>query len=292
MSEDPRISRDAPLLDAAVAADLTRVKESGLLERRSEALPTWCPGCGYYGINHAMMRALADLGVANHDTVVVSGIGCAGRFPFFVNGYGFHTVHGRAVPTGCGVKIANPELSVIVVGGDGDGLGIGGGHLPHAMRRNVDLTYILFDNGIYGLTKGQTSPTTPVGQVTGTHPYGNPDQPLDAVRLALAYRASFVARGWAGHPDDLYDIFRAAFAHRGFSFVVCVTPCVTFDKTNITYDRMRDRWQPLPEGYDPTSERGAWDAALSDTLYQGIFYREERPTFHDHERETAAKARG
>jgi 2-oxoglutarate/2-oxoacid ferredoxin oxidoreductase subunit beta len=290
MSDSTEVQSERPILNAEVEAETAKVRESGILGYRSEALPTWCPGCGYYAINHAMTRAMNDLGIENRNLVLVSGIGCAGRFPFFVNGYGFHAIHGRAVPVACGVKIANPALTVVVTGGDGDGLGIGGGHLPHAMRRNVDLTYILFDNGIYGLTKGQTSPTTPLGQVTSTHPYGNPDRPLDAVTLALAYRGSFVARGYAGEPEDLYPLFRAAFEHRGFSFVIVYTPCVTFDKVNITYERMRDLWHPLPEDHDPTDAGRAMQYALSDTLYHGVFYQESRPTFEGAERETAAKA--
>ncbi|MBD3177212.1 MAG: 2-oxoacid:ferredoxin oxidoreductase subunit beta [Armatimonadia bacterium] len=291
MSETSSPTNEAPLLDTGVERDLQNVQESGLLDYRSESLPTWCPGCGYYGITHAMTEAINELDIEPHNLVFVSGIGCAGRYPFFMNAYGLHAIHGRAVPMGAGVKIANPDLSVIVVGGDGDGLGIGGGHLSHAIRRNVDITYILFDNGIYGLTKGQTSPTTPQEQITGTHPYGNPDMPLDAVTLGISYRASFVARGYAGQQHDLTPIMRRAFAHKGFSFVVVYTPCVTFDKVNITYENMRGNWKPLPDDYDDGNILEAMKYAMDDTLWHGVFYEEQRPTFHDHERETAEKAR-
>jgi len=282
MSPDKHDTGEAPVLNRGVASRLDEVADSGLLDYRSEALPTWCPGCGYYGITHALAGALVELGIENENLVVVSGIGCAGRYPFFLKGYGFHGVHGRALPLAGGVKIARPELTVLVVGGDGDGLGIGGGHLPHAIRRNIDVTYILFDNGIYGLTKGQSSPTTPQGQRTGTHPWGNPDTPLDPVVLGLGYRASFLATGFAGDPDQLAGIFTRALAHRGFSFVPIVTPCVTFDAVNITWDRMREGWQPVPEDHDPNDLSAALALALDENRYYGVLYEEtDRPTFAD-----------
>ncbi len=291
MSEDLIRNPDAPLLDSNLAEELEKVADSGLLDYRSEALPTWCPGCGYFGITHALAQALTELGVDNNNLVVVSGIGCAGRYPFFFKGYGFHGIHGRALPIAGGVKIANPELTVLVVGGDGDGLGIGGGHLPHAIRRNVDMTYILFDNGIYGLTKGQSSPTTPKGQITGTHPYGNPDERVDPVVLGLGYRTSFLGTGFAGEPDQLKDVLARALSHRGFSFVPVVTPCVTFDSVNITYDRLRGDWEPVPSGHDTSDLAGALQLALDEKHYYGVLYEEpDRPTFDDLEKETAEKA--
>jgi 2-oxoglutarate ferredoxin oxidoreductase subunit beta len=191
------------------------------------------------------------------------------------------------------VKIANPDLHVLVVGGDGDGLGIGGGHLPHAIRRNVDLTYILFDNGIYGLTKGQSSPTTPAGQITGTHPYGNPDEPLDPVLLGLGYRAGFLGHGYAGEPDHLKDIFVRALSHRGFSFVPVLTPCVTFDAVNYTWDNLRGEWEPIPADHDPEDLNSALRLALDDRHYYGVFFEErDRPTFEDNELATREKAGG
>ena len=138
---------------------LEQIQESGRLDYRSGSLPTWCPGCGYYSMTEGVTNALNALQLDNKDVVCVSGIGCASRFPFFVDVYGFHTLHGRTLPVATGIKTANDNLTVVVVGGDGDGFAIGGGHIPHAAKRNVDLTYLLFDNGIYGLTKGQTSPT-------------------------------------------------------------------------------------------------------------------------------------
>jgi len=158
------------------------------------ALPTWCPGCGHFTALQGLYESTQKLNIKPENMVVVSGIGCSGRFPFFMKAYGFHALHGRAIPVATGIKIANPDLSVVVVGGDGDGLGIGGGHLPHAARNNLDLTYILLDNSIYGLTKGQVSPTSPVGMVSATTPYGNLARPLNPAALAISFGSTFVAR--------------------------------------------------------------------------------------------------
>jgi len=290
MSERKTVSENSPRLNEDVVTHLERVRKSGILQYRSEALPIWCPGCGYYGITHGLTAALNELRIENRNLVAVSGIGCAGRFPFFVNGYGFHAIHGRVLPVACGVKIANPSLTVIGIAGDGDALAIGGGHLPHAIRRNVDITYILFDNGIYGLTKGQSSPTTPKGQVTGTHPYGNPDTPLNPLLLALAYGSSFVASGYAGQPRAINEIILRAMTHHGFSFVTVVSPCVTFDHVNITYDRMRDQWRPVPETHDVSDRKAAIQLAMSEYYHYGVLYEDQRPTWEEVERETAERA--
>ena len=193
---------------------LEEIQESGRLEYRSKALPTWCPGCGYFSIVESLTSALNNLSINPDETVVVSGIGCASRFPFFVNTYGFHTLHGRALPVATGIKIANDDLTVIVVGGDGDAFAIGGAHIPHAARRNVDMTYILFDNGIYGLTKGQTSPTSVLGFQTTTSPFENHDTPLNPLMMLLSYGASWVGQAYAGHPHHMADLIEQAMAHR------------------------------------------------------------------------------
>ena len=211
---------------------LKEVEESGRLDYRSKTLPTWCPGCGYFSIVEAVAASLCELGIPNENAVVVSGIGCSSRFPFFVNTYGMHTLHGRALPVATGVKTANDALTVVAVGGDGDGFAIGGGHVPHAARRNVDMTYLLFDNGIYGLTKGQTSPTSAIGFRTPTSPYENPDRPLNPLLMVLAYGASWVGQAYAGRPDHLNRMITQAMAHRGFSYLHILSPCVTFDKTH------------------------------------------------------------
>ncbi len=198
---------------------------------RSANKPTWCPGCGDYGVLEATTRALATLQVEPHRVAVVSGIGCSSRFPIFLNAYGFHSVHGRVLPIATGLKVANPELTVLAVGGDGDGLAIGAGHFPHAARRNPDITYIMMDNSIYGLTKGQISPTSRLQQRSSTTPWGNVDRPLNPVAMAVAAGASFVARGVSWAVAELADLIRQGIEHRGFAFIHAVSPCPTFNNT-------------------------------------------------------------
>ncbi len=290
-SSSDRPSDGGPQLDQKVARDLAAVSRSGLLDYRSEALPTWCAGCGYYGIALGVTQALAAMEVEIHNLAVVSGIGCAGRFPFFMGGYGLHAVHGRALPIASGIKIARPDLTVMAVGGDGDGLGIGSGHLPHTMRRNVDITYVLFDNGIYGLTKGQSSPTTPTGQITGTHPYGNPDQPLDPLVLGVAYGASSVAAAHAADPEKIKEILLRSLRHPGFSFVVIQTPCITFDRVNISYEKLRHGWEPVPSDHLVTDRNAAMALAMGEQRYAGVYFEERRPTYQDYDQATARKAK-
>jgi len=259
--------------------EIKSVKEGGILDYRTDRLPIWCPGCGFFGITDALTRVVKDLGIQPHELMMISGIGCTGRFPFFMKGYGAHVLHGRALPVATGAKTANPDLNVLVLTGDGDCMGIGVGHLPHAARRNVDMVCVLFDNNIYGLTKGQTSPTTPDMQVTNSHPYGSPDQPLDPVKFVLSAGATFVARGYAGRPKDLTVIFKEAFQHKGFSFVHCMSPCVTFDKVNYTYPRLDELVMTLPKRHDYTNFGMAMERALDDELFLGLFYKVEKETF-------------
>ena len=189
----------------------------------------WCPGCGDYAILDAVQKSFATLGVPRENIVVISGIGCSSRFPYYMNTYGFHTIHGRAPAFATGLKVARPELSVWVVTGDGDGLSIGGNHLIHAMRRNIDLKVLLFNNRIYGLTKGQYSPTSEVGKKTKTSPFGSVDRPIQPVSLALAAEATFVARGVDVHGAHLRAIMQRAAAHRGSAFVEILQNCNIFN---------------------------------------------------------------
>jgi len=242
-------------------------------------LPTWCPGCGHFTVLHGLYEAVEQMKIPPKDLVLVSGIGCSGRFPFFIKGFGFHGLHGRPIPIATGVKIANPDLTVVVVGGDGDGVGIGGGHFPHAARSNLDITYILLDNSIYGLTKGQISPTSPVGMKSATSPYGNIARPLNPTTLALAYGATFVARTFSRERDKVAQLILQAIQHKGFSFVHDLSPCVEFNKL-ITYKSVFESVTALPDDYTTNERTRAIQMSEStDPIYLGLYFKEEIPTF-------------
>ncbi len=251
--------------------------------------PIWCPGCGDYGILEALRRALAEVGVPNEEVVVVSGIGCSSQLPHFMKTYGIHGIHGRAVAIATGIKIANPRLKVVVVGGDGDGYGIGLNHMIHAARRNVGITYIVSNNQVYGLTTGQMSPTTLRGTKTKTTPFGSVDEPVNPLALALAAGATYVARGFSGDVPHLTQLIKSALVHRGFALVDVLSPCVTFNKVN-TYDWFRARVYKLEESnHDPSDHVQAYKKALEwptldpyGKIPIGLFYRtEERPTYEE-----------
>jgi 2-oxoglutarate ferredoxin oxidoreductase subunit beta len=247
---------------------------------KSDVKPIWCPGCGDYGVLSSVMKVIIDMHLDPANVAVVSGIGCSGRFPAFLNAYGFHGVHGRALPLATGLKAARPDLTVFVVGGDGDAFSIGGGHLSHAARRNIDITYVVMDNEIYGLTKGQPSATSPAdilelstsgeskgsrkGMIglLGTH---QTEDALNPLAMVLAYNASFVARAFSGRLKEMTDLIRQGVEHRGFSFIQIMSPCVTF------YDT-----------YSHYRERAAMALALdTSTFYTGIFYQDDRPSFDE-----------
>ncbi len=202
----------------------------------------WCPGCGDYVILSSLQQALAQSGKAREDIVCVSGIGCSSRLPYYLNSYGFHTIHGRAPSIATGIKLANPNLSVWVVTGDGDGLSIGGNHLIHAMRRNVDLNILLFNNQIYGLTKGQYSPTSEKGKITKSSPHGTIDRTFNPGNLALGSGCTFVAKALDSDPKGLTDVMTAADRHQGTSFVEIYQNCVIFnDKAHDAYSNRNTR---------------------------------------------------
>jgi 2-oxoglutarate ferredoxin oxidoreductase subunit beta len=249
---------------------------------KSDLKPIWCRGCGDFGALSAFYKALSTQNVDPNDLVFVSGIGCSGRFPHFVETYSFHSTHGRALPVATGLKVARPELPVAVVGGDGDGLAIGMGHIPHAARRNVDITYVLLDNEIYGLTKGQSSPTTPFGAHTpggmGATKDGHWEERLDPLAIYIASGATFVACGFTGVPAQLAGIFSAALAHKGFSIVHTYSPCTTFNHF-LTFDSIKERLGQIPEDHDPTDRLAAMRYALDhEQIWTGIYYQVERPT--------------
>ena len=205
------------------------VPETARADWQTDQEVRWCPGCGDYSILAAMQFALPDMGVRREDVVVVGGIGCAARFPYYVNSYGLHGIHGRAPAIATGIALANPELSVFVVGGDGDLLSIGGNHLLHALRRNVNLTILLFNNRIYGLTKGQFSPTSEQGKVTKSTPRGSEDAPLHPLSVALGADATFVARTHDMDRQHMMEIFTRAHAHPGAAFVEVLQNCNVFN---------------------------------------------------------------
>ncbi|MDP8924390.1 MAG: 2-oxoacid:ferredoxin oxidoreductase subunit beta [Chloroflexota bacterium] len=249
---------------------------------KSDEKPTWCPGCGDFGVLNGLYNAMRAQGLQTKDIVVVSGIGCSSRLPFFVASYGFHGVHGRAMPIATGIKVANPELKVLAMGGDGDAFAIGGGHFVHAARRNLDICYVIMDNNIYGLTKGQTSPTSNVGFVTKTTPKGTPDRPINPLQLAVAAGATFVARGFSGEPKELAELIVQGVQHNGFAVIDTYSPCPTFNKVN-TFKAYRDQVAELPADHDPSDMARALMAAGSeDPLYLGVIYRQEMDSFEDH----------
>ncbi len=248
---------------------------------RSDVKPIWCPGCGDYAVLNSLTTALAELEIPPEMVAIASGIGCSGRFPAFTSAYGFHGVHGRPLPLATGMKMANPELTVFAVGGDGDGFSIGAGHLPHAARRDVDLTYIVMDNRLYSLTKGQPSPTSPVGTKRKASPYGTVETPLNPMAMMIAYGATFVAQAFSGKPKEMTQVIEEAIQHKGFSFVHVLSPCVTFYDT---YRQFRAIATPVPEGHDYTDQVKAFELALDESkLYLGVFYKKE-DTIPFHER--------
>jgi 2-oxoglutarate ferredoxin oxidoreductase subunit beta len=246
---------------------------------KSGVHPIWCPGCGDFGVLSSFYKAISELHIPPEQLVVASGIGCSGRFPAFVNAYGLHGTHGRVLPLATGIKMAHPDLVVVAAGGDGDAFSIGMGHFPHAARRNVDITYIVMDNEIYGLTKGQPSPTSPMGMEKKASPYGTVDSPIDPIQMALAYNASFVARGFSSKPKEVTELIKAAMTHKGFSFVQVLSPCVTFYDT---YDHFKQITAPMPAGHDPSDRGKAMQLALTEEqMYLGIFYQQRRPTYDE-----------
>ena len=246
---------------------------------KSDVKPTWCPGCGGYGVLSATHKALATLQLSPHEVVFVSGIGCSSRMPYFMRTYGFHGVHGRALPIAQGVKLAAPQLTVFAVGGDGDLFSIGAGHMPHAAARNVDITVINMDNSIYGLTKGQTSPTSPRGHRTKSTPYGALVEPQNPVLMALSFGATFVARGYSARPKQLSELIVQGVRHKGFSFVHVVSPCTEF---NNTFNYFDSAVEELPAEHDRSNMGAAIGLALAEEkVHLGVFYQIDRPTFDE-----------
>ncbi len=267
-----------------MATSVQRVGQTTLADLKGKVEPDWCPGCGDFGVLAAVEKALVELQVPNHEVVTISGIGCSSNFPGFINTYGMHTLHGRALAVATGLKLANHGLTVLVTGGDGDGFGIGGNHFIHTMRRNVDLLYIVMDNQIYGLTTGQTSPTSRIGMKTKSMPFGNIEAPVNPIALALAAGATFVARGYSAEQKQLTELIKQGIEHKGFSFLDVFSPCVTYNHDN-TYQWFRPRVKKLED--DPSYDAADWSAAMEKALLWGdeipigkFFERTDLPTLH------------
>jgi len=246
---------------------------------KPEVHPDWCPGCGDFGVLTSLYQACAQLQIQPHELMVVSGIGCSSNLPGFIRSYGAHTLHGRLLPFATGCKLANQNMTVIGTGGDGDGYGIGLNHFIQAMRRNIDVTYIVMNNEIYGLTTGQVSPTSETGMKTKTSPFGNLEGMLNPMALALAAGCGFVARGFSGQPKHLVELYKAGIQHKGFALIDVFSPCVTFNKLN-TYQYFRDRIYKLEDDeHDTSSFHAAMDKALEwdPKIPIGLFYQNPDP---------------
>jgi 2-oxoglutarate ferredoxin oxidoreductase subunit beta len=247
---------------------------------KSDLKPIWCPGCGDFGVVTAITRALAAVGRPPHEIAFVSGIGCSSRIPGYTTAYGFNTVHGRALPIAQGIKLANPDLLVLVASGDGDGFSIGGGHVPHVIRRNIDLTYIVMDNQIYGLTKGQLSPTSHRGRKTVTSNFGSLEQPVNPLLYVMGYGASFVAQGSPADMAGLANIIEEGIHFPGFAFINVQSPCVTYGEEAQQLKAQKAKMQSLEAmGHDPTNRVRAIELAgeYGSKLYTGVVYRNPTP---------------
>lgn len=264
------------------------VKQFTPKDYRSNLKPIWCAGCGDFGVLSALYKAMAQCNLDPEKTVVVSGIGCSSRLPGFVTTYGFHGVHGRALPIATGIKTSRPDLNVIVVGGDGDGYSIGGGHFPHCARRNPNMTYLIMNNNTYGLTKGQVSPTSMVPLASlnpkidpkrwKTTPYGMMEDPINPLAEAIAWDVSFVGRAFSYNPNQLTDLLVQAIQHKGFSLLDVFSPCPTFNSDQ-TEEYYRSNTYDVPEDHDPTDRVQAF--ALSqrtDGFPIGVYYKNEHKT--------------
>ena len=259
-------------------------KQMVMADLKGKVDPDWCPGCGDFGVLAAVQKALVELQIPKHEVATISGIGCSSNFPGFIDTYGMHTLHGRSLPVASGMKLANHAMTVLVTGGDGDGFGIGAGHFVHTMRRNLDLTYIVMDNQIYGLTTGQTSPTSRIGMKTKSMPFGNVDAPVNPISLALSAGATFVARGFSAEQKHLTELLKRAIQHKGFSFIDVFSPCVTYNHDN-TFQWFRPRVKKLEDNpsYDPSDFQAAMEKSLlwGDEIPIGLFFeRTDVPTLH------------
>lgn len=251
---------------------------------RNDVKPNWCPGCGDYSVQAAIQRAAANVGLEPEQLALISGIGCSGRLAGYVHSYGFHGTHGRALPLAQGVKMANRDLTVVASGGDGDGYAIGMNHTIHAIRRNINITYIVMDNAIYGLTKGQTSPRSALGFKTKSTPYGSIEPPVSPMATALTVGATFLAQSFSTDLKELTSLIEAGIKHDGFSLINVFSPCVTYNKVN-TYDWFKENLTKLSdiEGYDSSNRELAMQTLLKHNGFvTGLIYENnDRPSYQE-----------
>lgn len=256
---------------------------ASLTEFKTDEKSWWCPGCGDFGVLAGLQKAVSNLGREPEDVAIVSGIGCSGKIGNYIHSYNLHVTHGRALPAAVGIKLANRNLTVIAAGGDGDGFAIGMSHFVHAVRRNVDITYVVMDNQVYGLTKGQTSPCSETGFKTKSTPRGNIERPVQPLLLALSAGATFVAQGFSSNTKQLVRLIEEAINHRGFSLVNVYSPCVTYNKVN-TYDWFKETLYDLDQetDYDPTDRHAAIrKVAEHNELLTGLVYKEDTPSYNE-----------
>lgn len=252
-----------------------------LKDYKTDEKSWWCPGCGDFGVLAALQRALAELNLAPHEVVIIAGIGCSGKIGNYINSYNFHVVHGRTLPAAMGVKLANRRLTVLAVGGDGDAFAIGMSHFLHAVRRNVNITYITMDNHVYGLTKGQNSPTSDRGAKAKASPNGSIESPVRPLSLAITGGCTWVGQGFSARQAQLVRLIKGAVEHEGFSFLNTISPCVTYNKVN-TYDWYKEVLVDLDEDetYQPNNRAEALRRLIQhEELVTGLVYREEAPAY-------------
>ena len=249
-------------------------------EFKGKVAPDWCAGCGDFGVLNALQRAVFELGLKPHEILCVSGIGCSSNLPGYFNANGMHTLHGRSLPVATGAKLGNHQLNVIVTGGDGDGYGIGGNHLMHTARRNIDLTYVVMNNQIYGLTTGQVSPTSRTDMKTKSTPFGNLELPINPLTSAIMSGATYVARGYSADVKHLTELIKNGIQHRGFALIDIFSPCVTYNHDN-DFAFFKPRIRKLE---DEEHDTGDWKAACEkamawgDEIYIGLFHENDRPS--------------
>jgi len=254
--------------------------------------PTWCPGCGDFSVLALYFKLIQNRGLHQEKFATVAGIGCSSRFPYFVQSHGVHFIHGRALPFATGVALSRQDLDVFVFGGDGDAFSIGGNHFNHCARKNVNLTYVVMDNYVYGLTKKQTSPTSPIGFKSKTDMWGAVDKPINPIKQTIGAGATFVARTTHTNPKHLLSMMEAAMDHKGFGFIECLSECTefyngAFDSSN---PRKGGEFKEIPEDHDPTDEIAAYELACEPFPgHFGIFYQVDHPSKQDKEREINGK---